>query len=536
MPIASFVRSIACGVAIALGSTFAVSTAVAQSGGARDARAIRAVLFAEMKVIDPLFLSYMSRYHGYMVYDTLFSQARDGSPKPQMVESFTVSPDRLKYRFTLRPQLSWSDGSPVRSADVIASLERWGKVDPTGRELYAGVDSVTAENDRTFTIALKKPFGLVIEALAKPGTFVPFIVPERMAKLPPTERITDPVGSGPYMLKTDEWVPGHKVVYVKNPRYVPRPEPSGGLAGGKVARAERVEWLYMPDQNSALAALQNGEIDFLELPPLDFMSILSKDPNIKLSQAAGLADWQGQFRINHLHPPFDSAKGRQALMALIDQREFMKAIGAPEGFYKPVCASFFLCGGPYETQEGKSVVEKPSVAQARKLLAESGYKGQLVVVMQPVDLPASSTSAELIFRRLKDAGVNAQLVPVDFGTMQARRIKKDAPENGGWSIFPNYPNGYDLSSPATNTYLSFNCTPGAPGFECDDKLKQLREQFFYASDEATRKTLARQIEARMFDFVPYAMWGQFRQPSAYRKELSGLIETGIPVFWNVQKR
>lgn len=502
---------------------------------AQDDKTLRAVLYSEMRVIDPLFLSYMSRYHGYMVYDTLFSPNRAGEIKPQMVDTFEISPDRLTYTFKLRTGLAFHDGAPVRPADVIASLQRWGKVDSVGRVMLQAVKAFEPVDDLSFRIVLNKPFELLIEALGKPGTFAPFILPERLARQEPTEQITDPTGSGPFKFSQAEWVPGQRVVYVKNENYVPRAEPSDGLAGGKVVNVDRVEWLYMPDQNSAVAALQNGEIDFLELPPLDSLPQIEANPELKLASTPGLADWQGQFRINHLHPPFNSEKGRQALMRLIDQKQFMTAIGAAGKFSEEYCSSYFLCGSPYQTSVGDAVVKNPSVEAAKALFAESGYNGELVVVIQPVDLAVSSTASQLIYERLKAAGINVELFPADFGTMQARRVKKEAPSEGGWSIFPNYPNGYDLSSPATNTYLSFNCTPGAPGFECDQKLVELRAAFMAAPDEEARKAIATQIEERIYEFVPYGIWGQFRQPSAYSTHLEGLIQVGIPVFWNVSK-
>ena len=519
--------------AMALAAPMALAPTGAQ---AQTKAALKAVLYAEVRVLDPLFFSYMSRYHGYMVYDTLFAPTRDGVMKPQMVENFTVSPDQLRYAFTLRDGLKFHDGAPVRPADVIASLKRWGKVDALGRLMFDALQSISATGDKSFEIVLKKPFALLIPALGKPGTYTPFILPERLAQQEPTQQITDPVGSGPFKFSKEEWVPGQKVVYLKNTDYTPRKEPSDGLSGGKVVRTDRVEWLYMPDQNAAVSALQNGEIDFLELPPLDLMPAIEANPDLKLAHAPDAADWQGQLRINHLHPPFNTEKGRHALLKLIDQKQFMAAIGAAGKFSMDYCSSYFLCGTAYATQVGDPVVKSANAAEAKKLFAESGYKGEPVVIMQPVDLPVSSTAAQLIYQGLKSAGVNAELLPADFGTMQSRRMKRDAPDKGGWSIVPNYPNGYDLSSPATNLTLSLNCTPAATGFECDPKLDELRAAFVAAPDEASRKEIARQTEERIYQFVPYALFGQFRQPSAYSTKLDGLIQVGTPIFWNVSKR
>ena len=102
---------------------------------------------------------------------------------------------------------------------------------------------------------LKEKFGALIDALGKPSVVVPFMMPKRVADTDPFQQISDSVGSGPFVLKRDEWKPGEKVVFVKNPHYRPRAEPSSGLAGGKVAKVDRVEWLAISDQQQAINAL-----------------------------------------------------------------------------------------------------------------------------------------------------------------------------------------------------------------------------------------------------------------------------------------
>jgi ABC-type transport system substrate-binding protein len=94
-------------------------------------------------------------------------------------------------------------------------------------------------------------------------------MPERLAKMPATAPLTEVMGSGPFLFKRDEWVPGNKAVFVRNPNYVGRSEPPSGLSGNKKPHFDRVEWLYLPDSNSSTAALKNGEVDLIEqVPPL----------------------------------------------------------------------------------------------------------------------------------------------------------------------------------------------------------------------------------------------------------------------------
>ena len=90
------------------------------------------------------------------------------APRPQMVDKWTVSDDKLTYTFTLRDGLEWHDGAPVTSEDCIASIKRWGAKDSMGQALLARVAEMKPVDARTFTMVLKEPYGLVLQSLAIP--------------------------------------------------------------------------------------------------------------------------------------------------------------------------------------------------------------------------------------------------------------------------------------------------------------------------------------------------------------------------------
>ena len=203
--------------------------------------------------------------------------------QPQMVDTWEVSQDRLRYTFTLRNGRRWHDGQPVTSADVLASLKRWGQRDSQGKLLMRVTDSLQEVNDKTLQLFLKEPFELVLEALAKPSSNVPFILAARVVATPPDEQIKETIGSGPFIFVKEEWQPGHRVVYVRNPDYVPRPEPASSAAGGKRVYLDRVEWLYIPAPATASAALEAGEVDYWERVPLDFVARLEPNPSLAVA-------------------------------------------------------------------------------------------------------------------------------------------------------------------------------------------------------------------------------------------------------------
>src|SRR5580704_10126900 len=283
-------------VTIGLGST---------AGWAQTAqKTLRFIPQADLRSIDPIWTTaYVTRNFGYLVFDTLFSLDKDFKPQPQMVDRWTVSDDKLSYRFTLRDGLKWHDGQPVRAADCIASIERWAKRDQFGQKMMEAVASMTADGDKSFTIALKAPFPLLLNALGKLSSNVPFMMPERLAKTDAFQQIPDAVGSGPFKFVKEEWVPGSKAVFVKNTDYVPRKEPPSFAAGGKVVKVDRVEWLYMPDAATASAALNAGEADWYEKPPIDILPAFAGNKDVVVANVDPLGS-HGILRFNFLNPPF----------------------------------------------------------------------------------------------------------------------------------------------------------------------------------------------------------------------------------------
>src|SRR5215471_5860608 len=217
---------------------------------------IKAVMHSDVKLLDPIWTTaYIQRNFGYMVWDTLFAMDEQFAVKPQMVDKFDVSADKLSWTFTLRDGLEWSDGKPVTSEDCIASIKRWGARDSMGQKMMGSVEGFEAVDAKTFKMKMKEPYGLVLESLGKPSSNVPFMMPKKTAETDPMQQIKveDVIGSGPFIFVAKEWKPGEKTVFLKNPKYRPRAEPAAGLAGGKVVKVDRVEWLAMPDAQTQVA-------------------------------------------------------------------------------------------------------------------------------------------------------------------------------------------------------------------------------------------------------------------------------------------
>ncbi|MGZ5908622.1 MAG: ABC transporter substrate-binding protein, partial [Reyranella sp.] len=391
---------------------------------AAQAETIKAVMNSDLKIVDPIWTTaYVQRGFGYLVWDTLFALDEKLQVQPEMVDKWDVSPDKLTWTFTLRDGLVWSDGAPVTSEDCIQSIKRWGARDSMGQKMLASVTGFEAVDAKTFKMKMKEPYGLVLESLGKPSSNVPFMMPKRVAETDPFTQIKaeDVIGSGPFVFIAKEW----KVVFVKNTTYKPRPEPPSGLAGGKIAKVDRIEWIWIPDAQTQVAALQNGEVDMLESPGPDLYPILAADKNIKLFDGNPLGN-QYALRFNTLFKPFDNPKIRHAAMVAFNQEDFLKAtIGDPK-YYK-VCKAVFVCGTPLASDEGMADVLNANAAKAKQLLAEAGYDGTPVELLQSTDLTVLTNMAPVAKAQLEAAGFKVNVQAMDWQTLVARRTKKDPP-------------------------------------------------------------------------------------------------------------
>ena len=414
--------------------TLAAAAMVVGSLGAAEAQGtLKAVMHSDLKIVDPIWTTaYITRNHGYMVYDTLFAMDDEGVIKPQMIDKYNESADKLTFTFTLRDGLTWHDGAPVTAEDCVASIKRWGAKDSLGQKVMSFVDQMTANDPKTFTIKLKEPTGLLIFALGKPSSNVPFMMPKRVAETDPNTQISDFTGSGPFVFKRDEWKPGDKAVYVKFDKYKPRSEPASGLAGGKVVKVDRVEWLAISDHQQAVNALLSGEIDYIESPPHDLLPLIKGDANVKLVDYNPLGN-QYTFRPNHLHKPFDNPKVRQALWYAFNQKDFLQAVIGDPAYYK-TCKAMFVCGTPLASEKGMEGLLELNFQKARDLLKEANYDGTPVVLMQSTDLrgpdqPRAGCEIADGARRLQgrhagDGLADAGRPPRQEGPAERRRLER----------------------------------------------------------------------------------------------------------------
>jgi peptide/nickel transport system substrate-binding protein len=496
---------------------------------------LRVVMHSDLKILDPIWTTaYIVRNHGYMVYDTLFATDANGEIKPQMVGKYDISADKLTYTMTLRDGLVWHDGKPVTAEDCVASIKRWAQKDTMGQKMMSFVKDLTVVDAKTFKIVLKEQTGLVLPALGKPSSNVPFMMPKRVADTPASEQISDFTGSGPFAFKRDEWKPGDKTVYVKFAQYKPRTEPASGMAGGKVVKVDRVEWRALSDQQTIINALLAGEIDYIETPSHDLLPVLKKDPNVKLADLNPLGN-QYAFRYNTLFKPFDNAKVRQAVMVAFNQKDFLDAVIGDAAYYK-ICKALFPCGSPNSSTKGMEGLLDSNVDKAKALLKEAGYDGTPVVLMQSTDLAVLTNLGPVAKNLMEKAGVKVDMQAMDWQTLVARRAKKDPPAAGGWSAFLTSWVAADILNPVSAGFINASCDTAMFGWPCDKEMESLRDQYAREANPAKLKAIAEAVQVRETQYPTHVWLGQWYQPAAVRKNVSGMMVAPVTVFWNIEKK
>jgi peptide/nickel transport system substrate-binding protein len=499
-------------------------------------KTISAVMHADLRTPGMMTTAYIVRDFGYMIFDTLLAQDSSFKIQPQMAE-FKISDDKLTYTFTLRDGLKWHDGAPVTAEDCVASLKRWGKADGMGQKLMDFTASIEASDAKTITLKLKEPYSLVLESIGKPSSLVPFMMPKRMAESPTDKPLPELIGSGPFKFVPGEFQPGVKAVFEKNADYVPRKEPSSWTSGAKVVKVDRVEWITMADAQTAVNALQSGDIDFLEIVPFDMVPVLAANKDIKIETSNQLG-FQTVGRMNFLLPPFDNVKVRRAALLAMNQKDVLDAlIGNPE--YFKICGSFYMCGTPLATDAGsESLVKGNGMAEAKKLLAESGYDGTPIVVMAPGDVVTLKAQPVVAAQALRTAGFKVDLQATDWGTVVSRRASQKPVKEGGWNMFFTNWAGADVINPIVNFAIGGRGKNGGWfGWAEDPKIEQLKDAFARAATPEEQKKIAADIQKEAFDQVIYIPLGEYTQPSAWRKSLTGVLDgPATPVFWNIDKK
>jgi peptide/nickel transport system substrate-binding protein len=517
-----------------LAGTAAAALAAPRLARAEAARVLKFVPYVDLAILDPIVnTASQTRTHAFLVFDTLFGLDFNYQVQPQMVEGVTRNADHTEWRLTLRDGLRFHDGTPVLARDCVASIRRWAVRDVMGQSLMAITDTLSAPSDKVIAFRLRQPFRLLAEALGKMAPTMPAMMPERLASLDPLKPVPELIGSGPFRFVAQERVPGALVVYEKFAGYVPRTDAPGFTSGPKIVHVDRVEWHTIAEGATAAGALQAGEVDWLEAPPPDLLPQLRRDKAlvVETTDRTGVVP---VLRFNCLQKPFDNPKLRRALLRAVDQTAFMQAFSGDTSLWE-VKYGLFTPGTPMASDVGFDGLFGPTdVARGRREVAESGYAGEPVMLMEPTDHPVNNVMALVAADLFQKLGLTVQTVAMDAGTMFQRRANRGPLDKGGWSAFPSAVGGIDAMDPADAFLARGNGLQGWYGWPTIPELERLRAAWIAEEDLAKQKQICARMQLALFDAAPHLPLGHILQQTAHRTNITD-IPPGFAKFWGVRK-
>jgi len=514
----------------------AAGLAMPAIGRAQGSRTLRFIPHADLSILDPHFnTAYVTRNHAFMVFDTLYGLNGACQTSGQMVAGHVVENDGKLWKLTLREGMAWHDGAKVLARDCVASIRRWGAKDTFGQALLSATDELAAPDDRTIRFRLKRPFPLLPDALAKSGVYMPAMMPERLALTDPGTQVTEMVGSGPFRFKADERVSGAQAVWERFAAYVPVPSGTPDCTSGpKIAYLDRVEWHTTPDPATASAALQAGETDWWEYASADLLPLLRRNARITVR----VQDPAGQvalMRMNHLQSPFDNPAVRRVVLNSVVQSDFLTGMLGEDRALWHDGAGVFTPGTPLASEAGMSAITGPrDIGRLRADLMAAGYKGEPVALIVATDFPNLKALSDVGADMLRKIGMNVDYQATDWGSVLQRRARKDPVAKGGWSMFFTFGAGADCATPAAHLMLRSNGANAWFGWPDDPKIEALRDAWFVAPDLAAQKPIADALQLEAFQSVPFVPLGQYFQTTAYRTNVTGVLN-GFATFWNIRK-
>ena len=505
---------------------------------AQKQRVLKFIPQSDLAILDPVWTTaYVTRNHGYMVFDTLYGQAGQKgnfAATPQMIAGHTIESDGKVWKLTLRDGPIFHNGDKVLARDCVASVKRWGARDAFGQALMARTDELSAPDDKTIMFRLKAPFALLPDALCHGASNMCAIMPEHIAQTDPFKAFTEVIGSGPFKFKADERVPGSFFAYEKFDKYKPRENGEASFtAGPKVVHFDRVEWHVQPDPATKAAAIQAGEMDWWENPTADLLPLLKQHGiNVEVTDHTGTPYL---LRPNMLYPPFDKPAVRRALMGAIDQKEFMIAAMGEDTTLWDVPMGFFPPLSPLASDAGmNALTSKRDTAKVKKDLEAGGYNGEKIVFMVGTDQAVLKSLSDVAVDMLKRVGMNVDYQATDWGSVVQRRALTKPPAEGGWNMFCTGFSGLDWFIPASHLPLRGNGKSAWFGWPDDPKMEALRDAWFNAPDLPAQKKIGVEMQLQGFDNVPFYPLGSAQTPTAYRKDVTGVPE-GFVIFWNVRR-
>ena len=457
------------------------------------------------------------------VYEGLFEFTKDLELKPHLAKGYTVSDGGLRYNIELRQGVLFHDGTEMTSEDVLASLDRWFKVNEAGREVAPNVKKVGANGKYGVIVELQKPYGPFLGLTA---SFVSnqklTVFKEEIVRKFGDKVITEHIGTGPY--KFSKWIPNQSIELVRFENYAPAPGPGSYYAGKRVAYLDKISYDFVVEEATRVVGVESGQYDYTREAPLDEYNIFMAKPNLRPYLIEG--DSQLLVIFNKFKGRlFSNVNARRAIAAAVDSEEILgSAYGSPK-FWR-LNPSMGAKGTVWYNEKGKEKYNVHDIEKAKTLLAKSGYDGRPVKLIGDL-LPRTRGASMAIKEQLKKIGIEVQLDLLEKASLGDVRKGKD------WDI---YVAAFNMPHPFPDVWGAWVGTNKWVGFWDDEdsrKMDALWNELSSTTDHGKRVKIFETIQEFYWDVNPYVTIGDGGRLDLLSKRMKGFEATPFPGFWNV---
>lgn len=504
-------------VATAVPAPTATAAPVMQKGGTLKIASVGSV-----QSFDPLWTTASGTGNvTNTILEGLLTHTDDYGLGKQLVDSWSTRDDGKIWEFKIRQGVKFHDGTPMTTEHVMATLNRQKDASPVFKLVNGQFGPGTFEefvkkvDDHTFTINTKEVTGLVPFAIG-PQNFTPLVVTLDWAKVPQKESAPgNPIGTGPY--KFEKWTPGDRWSAVRYDGYSPSKEKSDGYSGKQEALFDKVEWIEISDQTTRVAALETGEVDVAQEFPADLAKRLEANPKIQLVPMPPNR-LLGHF--NHIKPPFDNVKARQAVVKAYDNEKALLLATGDKNSYR-LCPSLMQCGTQWETEAGSSgFYNARKLEEAKQQLRDAGVFGAKVRLMDPTDRQPAHAAAQVSREVLTDLGFQVEFLVMDWASMVSRRADPEL-----WEFFHTWSGATVRTGPVGHLSFGelqynawFNKYQDVPG-----KQREFLNSLARETDVTKQKQIMDEFQTYFYEDAIFLQVGEFFSRWAARSDLKGVV-------------
>ena len=507
---------------IAVVALLALSVLIADTARAQDqpkpGRVLKAAMIGEAPTLDlHTTTATIVQQITWHIYEGLYTYDRTYSAIPLLVEGHAVSDNGKTYTFRLRRGVKFHNGKELTSADVVPSLQRWGRLATPGKQFWRNVEGVEAKDPYTVVMYLKDTSGALLMGLARPNNGA-VIYPREVVEAAGDKPVTEYIGTGPYRFV--EHKPDRQVKVARFKDYAARTDAPDGFGGKRTAYVDEILFIPVPDVAVRQAGVETGEYHYAQQLQQDMYERVKSAPGV----VAGIIKPEGwpTAVLNHKQGLMTDKRIRQAFQAALDMQEIMAAGFGDKAFYRLDPGLSFPEQPQWYSRAGGEHYNQKNPARAKKLLQDAGYTGQPVRWITTREYQWMYKNAIVAKQQLEAAGFKIDLQVVDWATLVQRRNKPE--------LFDVFSTGITFNpEPAFATSVACNW----PGWWCTEEKENLMDALARESDPRKRKAIWEKVQQIFYEDVGRIKFGDEFGLVAYRKELQGFRPTNETSFWNV---